>query len=202
MDDVKSKEQRINYIETHLKNHLPDPKAKTDKVTPASPSYDNQQKSKRGAKRRKSQPKPRTKLIPRNCMLEIPQTRINNIYLELKNYLEVNKHTNAVAVLLRVFIETSLDYLISKDSIIVPAKNNREPKLKQKLQAVETHLVSTGQATTNDMKSIRVAISNDDNIASIDTFHAYVQNPNFNPVPTQLLNSWDNFELLFKTIWK
>ena len=58
----------------------------------------------------------RNTLIPSRFKLIIPQTRINKIFSDLKK-LSVEQFINSCAVLLRVFIELSVDHFMQKNNI-------------------------------------------------------------------------------------
>lgn len=51
-------------------------------------------------------------LIPKDCILRIKDPRINTIYKELKT-LNIDKFSNAVSVLMRVFLELTTDFYIT-----------------------------------------------------------------------------------------
>ena len=75
----------------------------------------------------------RKNLIPKNCRWTISPTKINNIYLELKDYLIIDDSKkdvpNAVGVLFRVFLEISLNYYAKKND-----KNfKKNEKIKNKI---------------------------------------------------------------------
>ncbi len=59
-------------------------------------------------------------LIPKTCMLQIHETKINNIYCELKNDLLIDDSKkavpNAAGILFRVFLEISLDHYAKMNS--------------------------------------------------------------------------------------
>ncbi|MFA6991997.1 MAG: hypothetical protein WC269_01795, partial [Candidatus Gracilibacteria bacterium] len=73
-----------------------------------------------GGKRSNPKSSLRDYLIPRTCVLQINETKINNIYCELRQDLLINDTKkavpNAVGVLFRVFLEISLDYYAKMNS--------------------------------------------------------------------------------------
>lgn len=90
----------------------------------------------RGRKPRGTQPsRSRKHLIPSECDLPIKVSRINDIFLELRDNLVLDgkKSTpNAVAVLFRVFLEVSLDKYINVANVAL----SKEPKIKERINKV------------------------------------------------------------------
>ena len=143
----------------------------------------------------------RLSLIPAKTNLQIPETRINKIYYELRK-LNVNEYENAVSVLFRVFIELSIDSFIDKYSLIGDVSIRRNASLFDKTKYVINYFKSQGIMNENDLKPVNTAISNQHNIMSINTFNAYVHNSNFIPSPLELKISWDRLETFVQRIWQ
>lgn len=136
-------------------------------------------------------------LIPSGCILKINSFKINSIYKELK-CLEVSKFSNGVALLLRAFVEFSLDAYISKYNLAV----NTNARLSNKLEVVKEELIHNKYLTDDQVKPISVAISNPNSILSINTMHAYVHNPNMHPTATDLKITWDNIQVFIVKLWE
>ncbi len=142
-------------------------------------------------RRKKSQP-PRSALIPTSCYLEIARPRINNIYVELAR-ISHNDYTDAVSVLLRVFLELSTDFYIEVHDLI-PEKDGkrRRANLAKKLKAVANDLRTRGEITQHLQEAIRKMADNDRYIhASVFAFHQYVHNMHAAPVASELESIWD-----------
>jgi len=106
--DIYHKEDRIRYAKSIPTQHLPDtsqpisePRLLTATQSAPDANPTKPSRSRPSERRRK-------KLIPKGCVLVIDVPRINDIYLELKK-ISVEVYPNATAVLLRVFLELSLD---------------------------------------------------------------------------------------------
>ncbi len=144
----------------------------------------------------------RKHLIPENCNLEIEPTKINDIFVELKYdlILDGKKSTpNAVGVLFRVFLETSIDYYLEKKKIPYAYTT----KLSTKIYSVSTHMVINKIATSKDVKYVRnTAQRASSNILSVENFHEYVHSKNIRPVPGDLKAYWDNCQEFFEILWK
>ena len=159
-------------------------------------------------------PHDRKTLIPPRLKLTIPNTRINNIYNELQK-LEISKFANSCSVLLRVFVEFSVDDYAERRSIslikAIPARTNLkgehiaaydvEFKLREKLIAVADYLEKNDICKKDELRGIRTIIANKDHVLSIDSLNAYVHNKNFNPLVSDLKATWDNLEIFMKRIW-
>ncbi|MEZ4946905.1 MAG: hypothetical protein R2804_15310 [Cyclobacteriaceae bacterium] len=192
--DIYTKDDRLAYIEK-LKGHLPN-KEKT--VKPWNLSKDIKV-SVKDEKKKKLNPlsEERGSIIPKNFIIAIHDAKPNKIYRELK-YLDVNSFENGGAVLLRVFVELSVDKFISSKKI---QGIKRMTPLKEKTIKVIEFMQSSGIATKQDLKGISNAVSNDHDVLSIDTFNAYVHNGTFSPVAKELIISWDRIQKFIEKIW-
>lgn len=150
-------------------------------------------------------PTNRTSFIPESFTLSIPNERSNRIYSEMKQMSHI-KMPNACAVMMRVFLELSVDcYLeefhLLKNGAISASKDSRN--LKQKTNDVINQL--NQKKTYLDpakAKGIRTEINNDKSVFGIDTMNAYVHNLSFNPIPETLMLSWDNIQPFLVALWK
>jgi hypothetical protein len=159
-------------------------------------------------------PHDRKTLIPPRLKLTIPHTRINKIYHELLS-LDINKFVNSCSVMLRVFVELSVDDYakrrgISLDKIIDARTNSKgeqlaaykvEFKLREKLTAVADYLEKNNICSKDELRAIRTIINNKDHILSVDSLNAYVHNKDFNPLPSDLKATWDNLAIFMQRIW-
>ena len=141
----------------------------------------------------------RNVLIPKDCVLRINEKKINNIYFELKN-VQLDTATNAVAVLFRVFLETSIDYYASKNGTSFSSNT----KLTAKITHVANILEKKKLADTKQLANIRKVSAKGNSILSIQNFNEYVHSFTVQPVPVDLIYKWDNlqefFEILFRDL--
>ena len=141
--------------------------------------------------------KPRTfsrnSLIPKNVKLIIDNKKINNIYRELRDDLDVNKTVNAAGVLFRVFLETTLDEFAIKKGIQFP----KGTKLSGKITKVCDYLEKKYNIPKADLKNIRKVATSKQSFLSINNFHDYVHSRIVIPVPSDLKTAWDNLEYFF-----
>jgi hypothetical protein len=97
----------------------------------------------------------RNYLIPKTCILIINETKINNVYCELKNNLLLddskNAVPNAVGVLFRVFLEIGIDYFWEKKGNTF--KN--DIKLAGKITTVADYMEKNKIADNKQLKNIR-----------------------------------------------
>jgi hypothetical protein len=153
---------------------------------------------KRGVSPRRSVPKSasRNTLIPKGYVLRIYEPKVNNIYHELRS-LYLNVGTNAIGVLFRVFLETSLDCYAYKHGIEFKAKT----KLAGKITKITNDLENKKVATSQQLKNIRAVTNKGVSILSIDNFHEYVHSFKTQPVPVDLIYKWDNLQEFFEVLW-
>lgn len=182
---VYEKADRERFVKSLFSDKPKSTKDKQGKVTPLT-----QQAVQR------SIPVDRKTLIPKTCVLKIKQTKLNNIYHELKA-IPVDDYVNAVAVLLRVFLESSSDYYLEKKTINVKKTSQHDPSLSEKLTAVANDL----KLSKDEMKVVNKATTSKNTIYSIDTFNAYVHNNKLHPSPKELKITWDEFQPFFQRLW-
>lgn len=139
----------------------------------------------------------RNKLIPDDCPLNVIDERIRNIETELRR-LSIEDYPNACSVLLRVFIELSVDAYIEKETIEIPDGM----KLRGKLQSVITHLLARQKLTSLQARPVRRALQGDSFLSpSITMMNEFVHNFYMSPSPTDLRASWDNLQSFVTAIW-
>ncbi|MDA1316890.1 MAG: hypothetical protein O3B87_02590 [bacterium] len=141
-------------------------------------------------------------LIPKSCRLNIGETKINNIYRELRDNLlldDTNKSVpNAVGVLFRVFIEISIDFFWEKKVGQVFANNTH---LTTKINNVADYLERKSLTTPRQLENIRKVSIGKNNLLAIDNFHSYVHSYKAQPTSSDLILKWDNLQEFFEILW-
>lgn len=204
--DLKSKEQQLEYIRNFKDADKPD-LAKRNGVLKAVEGFKGTdfkaKPARQSGRTRGSRTASRASVIPKACKLNITVIKIEKIYGELKILL-LSKHVHAISVLLRVFLEMSVDdYLVTKaKSKLTISRNGHtaDKKLAAKVQEVIDHLADNG-ADRKDFKGVLAALSEEHNAFSIDTLHAYIHNRFFTPTERSLTTGWDNAQRFFEMIW-
>lgn len=161
-------------------------------MVPTAPAVASGTVSKRGRPTKR-----RSTVAPSLLALTIPNQRIKDIYRELQR-IKVEEFANAGAVLIRVFLELTVDHFLRARRITV--KPGAE--LGIRLQAVHDRMQADGTMTKAELAPIRKAISSADLVhASIPTFNLYVHSFSLTPSPTDVRTAWDNLQLFFERIW-
>ncbi|NUM46121.1 MAG: hypothetical protein HUU38_15560 [Anaerolineales bacterium] len=203
---IKSQEQRIDYVNNLSADELPVP----EKILPTPLPLENLSINEQSGKgnslsstgdKAKRIPKIRSTLIPRECIIKIQHHRISKIFQELKR-LNVDEFPNASAVMLRVFVELSLDHYLES---VIKWKNEQveNSKLAQKLTAIINHFEANNLLTSSQLAPIKKAAGGQTLLAaSVKTMHGYVHNRHSSPIPSELKIAWDDIQLFLETLWK
>lgn len=202
---IYKKPQLLNYVQSVVSGPIPQPIG-GPRTSAGSASTSPQ--SGASAKSKRTTKGERKTLIPRQLKLNIQQPRINKMYNELQA-LEVEKFTNSAAVMLRVFVELSIDHYAGKNGIDLTkapsptstSKKRDDMTLRQKLTAVADYLEANAVCTKGELVGIRSLISNRHHILSIDVLNAYVHNKDYSPTPGDLKTNWDNIQIFVERLW-
>jgi len=129
----------------------------------------------------------RTAAVPRTCKLNVTNPKIAQIYSELRS-LRLAQHPHAIAVLLRVFLETSLDHYLTKVSIPLSVRTgggDKDKNLRKKLEETIDYLVKQG-APRKDFAGVVRGINVSTHPFSMELLHSYVHNRFVSPTERDL----------------
>ena len=192
--EIYTKDDRKDYISNFTKTSRPDISKKS--AQPWQPGTASSPTAVKATKP-KPNPKDRNRLIPKSCQLSINNPRLNAIYYELKG-IDI-QFTNSVSVLLRVFIELSLDCFIEANKL---TKVTKDSKLISKVTEVANYLEQKKIVDAQVCKGIRSSANNKNDLLGIETLHAYVHNAKFSPSAPNLIVTWDNIQLFIEKVWE
>jgi hypothetical protein len=202
VNDIRNKGDRETYLKTFGPKDLPDPGAKPGAVQPlaaapgppATPASNAPSPAPAPGKGAKLAP-PRKTLVPKSCKINIPQARINAIFLEMRK-IEPDLYPNASAILLRVFLELSVDELLVTKKL--PA--TQWDKLSKKVTEAKKYLATLPGVTKLDLNPVQAALT-PDQLFSIDTLHGFIHNSKFHPSADDLRRIWDQMQRFAELLW-
>ena len=148
--------------------------------------------------------KPRVTLVPKALVLSITDARIASIFHEMKG-LVVRNYVNTAAIMLRIFLEMSVDVYIETFHLLKAGKltsSKSGKNLLEKLQTVIEHLKASKVANIDMTKGMEFAMSNKNSPLSPETLNSYVHNYRFSPMPDSLISEWDNVQPFFECLWQ
>ena len=181
--DVYTSKQRTVYADGLPSSLKPTPIHQTGQGVPLKSGPQQQTPTKVRRKTKKAtKPRPRTQLVPNDCVLNVTDPRLQDIERELRK-LNLGSFPNAVSVLFRVFLELSADCYIQRFGLPVGIA----AKLRTKLLEVTKHLVTSNRLTEQQAKPARSAAQTDSYLApSVTVMHQYVHNQYMYPSPADL----------------
>lgn len=146
----------------------------------------------------------RKTLIERSCYLNVTNPKIAEIEKELRILL-FSEHPHAISVLLRVFLELSVDQYLTRHGIdlkFTPPGTTRikDKTLKTKVDEATQHMISAG-TPKKDLDGIVKGINDRNSPLCIDTLHNYVHNAFYSPTERDLIVAWDNALPFFTRLW-
>jgi hypothetical protein len=157
-------------------------------------------KTKRKRKPRKPRTRARTTVIPKDNTLEVTNSRINQIFAELLD-LSAEKYPNACSVLLRTFIELSIDHYLEERKVVAD-DNIRNLALGKKIKHVGKNLFAR-RKIPNKLKKAMEKFADSNNVMQpgLVTFHQYVHNQYVFPSANDLYGAWDEVAPFMEQIW-
>lgn len=205
---LKTVKQQTDYIEKFDSTDLPD-MSRDGPNLQAVESIDESQFSPppppKPRKARAPQKLPeRVAVVPAACRLNVTNNKTQEIYGELLN-LRLKQFPHAIAVLLRVFMENSVDHYLDANQISLKftppgASRDRFKSLDVKVKDAISHMVAAGADPAN-FDGVKRALSDSNHPLSIDLQHAYVHNRYVTPSERDLVVAWDNAQAFFEKIW-
>lgn len=207
VSDLKNRTAQIEYVKSFGVEDKPDLKTigavrdvqdfKNDefKVKPVPSS---------SQKRRGYDPSERKTVIPRNLKLNISVAKVAEIHKELRSlWMEDNPH--ACAVLLRVFLELSVDYYMNTNKLDTQFKapNGKitDKKLNKKVEEVIEDLVNKKGCKRKEFAGVSRALSDRGSPLHIDLLHAYLHSLFQTPKIRDLRSAWDEAQPFFERVW-
>jgi len=158
--------------------------------------------------RAKPSSRARKYLIP--WSLSISNSRINEIYRELRKDIEVDQCPNATAIAFRVFIEVTCDeYVLGQKKTENPVLRTDNKKLvtesdalETKVKAVVQHLESMRLLDKKQAKAIAKRAGTHDQVGSVDHFNQFIHSAATPPIPSELKDIADEYRPMLEAIWK
>ena len=139
----------------------------------------------------------RDRLIPSDCVLSVKEPRIRDIERELRR-LGLESYPNAISVLLRVFLELSVDWYISGNGLGV----SEQAALGTKLKATADDLVQRQKLTQIQAAPVRRAAQRNTFLGpSVTQMNLWVHNQHMFPGPSDLRAEWDGLQDWFLAVW-
>ena len=189
---------RLNYLGSYDESEQPDPATiGPEAVALASAPPGRQSTSSKRPPARRDRPSTATRphLIPSGFTIAIPNDRVHEIYLELKNSLRVEDHPNAVGALLRVFLEMSLTLYCRQNKL--GSKGNEY--FRDHWTKARAELLKTGTLDDKSLNAIQASIIESN--TGLTTVQASVHNPDFPVTGIELKRLWDRLQPLFAALW-
>jgi hypothetical protein len=153
--------------------------------------------------RRKPDPSDRREVVPKGCPVNVKDNRIAEIYRELRT-LKLDEAPNAIAVLMRIFLEMSVDHFLENNGgaldFSTPGGGTKFKSLDKKLAETVDMLVSIGVSHAH-LAAVTRSLSVRTSPLNPDLFHKYVHDRFQTPVPRELKAAWDHAQPLFEKIW-
>ena len=228
--DIYKAQDRVDYIDKFTPDELPDTTQKRDtqwslkgyekdntannkgtadtnqnqQGTNDSKQKGGEQNPQGGGAAGDQRPTTRETLIPQGLIFTIPNERINRMFVEMKS-LDLNDTPNICAVMMRVFVEWSMDCFIETYNLKNEKQMNPNYRrsIREKFSDVLEKLKTLHVVHPDYYKGMETAFSEEaSSIFSFHTLNAYVHNNSFNPIPSELMLSWDNAQPFIEALWK
>lgn len=203
--DVYEAKDRERYIGSFSSNDLPNPA--TQLKDPVALTDLDESNVPAAATAKPKQPrKPRVKaartaVAPSDCRINPGPPRLNRIFNELAS-LDADTYPNAGAVLLRVFLELSVDNEIEKHSLMTEPERFKAP-LSKRLKLVADTMHNDGRISDQLRRAVqKVADSQHTLAASTVTFNQFVHNKYVHPKPSEVRTAWDELQPFLEQVWQ
>ncbi len=197
VNDVYTTDQRKQYADDLPDSVVPTLVQQPGSGIPLSGLADGTTPTPTRRRRRPTIPPQRKHLIPTDCVLNVTEPRLREIERELR-HLDLESHPNAVSVLLRVFLELTIDSYISARGLGVVGR----AKLGTTLLRVTGDLEARQKLTAQQGKPARRAAQKDTFLGpSVTQMHEWIHNQHMFPGPADLRSEWNGLQPWFIAVW-
>lgn len=198
--DIYEADQRREYARALPASARPDPNKKLaapvllDELPTTKTSSKRTRPTKAKTHPKARRPADETSIVPKTSLISPAQPRLNEVYAELST-LAVDSYPNATSVLLRVFVELSVDHYIMREILMPNEHQRRNAKLSDKLKKVADHLHTSGKIQLELKRVVdNVANGNGHLKPSLAGMHLYVHNMYAYPKPSELRQTWNELQ--------
>jgi hypothetical protein len=206
VDHVKTRDQQIKYVTNEVDRV--DLSKKSSDARPLEGITENEfpVSGGKGAAKRAQRATPRNFIVPKHCRLNVTNTKTGEIYTELRK-MRLDTFPNAIAVMLRVFVENSVDHYLTKVAnppiaLSVPTGGGDKLKsLEKKIEEALDDMTNHG-ASKKDCDVIRRGMHDKRSPLSVDLWNAYVHSRFVAATERELTVAWDGAQPFFERIWK
>jgi hypothetical protein len=199
---LKSRQQQVEYVAAFEDENRADLSEQVD-AKPLSGIEESDFKVPR-KKRRSSQSSERSTVAPKSLRLSISDDRIQKIFWELQ-HLKVEDFANAAAVLMRVFLELSVDHFLTKNHIPLEETTKSghvvDKSLNAKVKEAIAEIVKSG-GKPKDFISVTTGIDKASSPLYTGLLNAYVHNRYLTPKGSELVTTWSDAQPFFEWMWK
>lgn len=205
---LKNKEQQKQYLDEWDAADRPNlKKAGDERAIEGIPDTEFKStgiRAKRKHAHSKVDPNDRRTLVPRGVKLNVSNSKTSEIFKELR-ILKLEDHRHAIAVLLRVFLELSIDCYLDRHKMSKTFTNPKDGRahdksLKDKLKDVIGHLESQGVDKRDFVGMVR-SLTLPQSPLHIDLLHGYVHNQFVTPKVRDLMDAWNESQSFFEKVW-
>lgn len=211
VSDLKNRDLREKYVRDEVpKKLLPDPASagptprRLDQLPTAGQPSSAPDGRKPGGKRPVQPKDPEGPVAATRDGLHIENERANLIFHELKD-LRAKKFPNAIAVLLRLFLEITLHELGRRhpEAKAPRGSSGTAPTLTQRLKAAEAWLSKNDHLPRSELVGVRRAADKNHFIAGgLNSLHDWVHSSHTLPTGKELHAAWNSWLPFFRHVWK
>ena len=207
VSQLKDKNQQVSYVDGFEADSKADltRKGKLREIGTIPQSELTAKPRHSSGKRRKPDPWERRTVVPRGCTLNIRESKVAAIFKELKT-LKLEEAPNGIAVLLRVFLELSVDHYMRRNGLTIRSRDPKsgkesDKKLAKKVEEVVNYLANNAGHNLKDFNGVTRALSDKRSPLHIDLLHDYIHNLFVIPKPRDLIGAWGEAQPFFEAIW-
>lgn len=200
VNDLYYAKQRKAYVDGFSRNHLPKKKSSLEQPVLLGDLTAGKKKPRKvsGASKPKRKAKPRTTVAQDG--LDVTNPRINAVYNELLN-LNAETYPNACSVILRVFVELSVDHVLEEEQLLSDSEIKNK-SLGKRLKVVAKFYKDGGDISEKLKRAIDTVADGGSILApGLPTFNQYVHNQYVYPKPSELYAAWDELAPFMEKIW-